>query len=81
MTHIEPPTIDDQLFDAAGNGDVHRLAALLDQHPDRLHARQAPYGATLLHAAAPHLAAVDLLLQRGLDVNARETGDNTYAMH
>jgi ankyrin repeat protein len=35
----------------------------------------------LLHAAAPHLAAVDLLLQRGLEVNARETGDNTCAMH
>ena len=24
---------------------------------------------------------VDLLLQRGLDVNTREKGDNTYAMH
>lgn len=81
MTHIEPPTIDDQLFDAARNGDVDKLASLLDQHPDRLRARQAPYGATLLHAAAPHLASVDLLLQRGLDVNVRETGDNTCAMH
>ena len=28
-----------------------------------------------------HLAAVDLLLKRGLDVNTREKGDNTYAMH
>jgi ankyrin repeat protein len=37
----------------------------------------------LLHAAANggHLSAVDLLLARGLDVNAREKGDNTYAMH
>ena len=26
-------------------------------------------------------AIVDLLLKRGLDVNAREKGDNTYAMH
>ena len=25
--------------------------------------------------------AVDLLLARGLDVNTRERGDNTYAMH
>jgi ankyrin repeat protein len=36
-----------------------------------------------LHVAAhqAQLAAVDLLLRRGLDVNARERGDNTYAMH
>lgn len=37
----------------------------------------------MLHVAAHHAqaAAVELLLQRGLDVNAREKGDNTYAMH
>jgi ankyrin repeat protein len=37
----------------------------------------------LLHAAAHtgHLASVDLLLRRGLDVNTREKGDETYAMH
>jgi ankyrin repeat protein len=37
----------------------------------------------LLHLAATsgHLATVDLLLKRGLDVNVREKGDNTYAMH
>jgi ankyrin repeat protein len=27
------------------------------------------------------VATVDLLLERGLDVNSRERGDNTYAMH
>jgi ankyrin repeat protein len=72
-----------QLFAAAQNGDVDTLSALLDQHPDELHARNQPYEHTLLHVAAfaGHLAAVDLLLQRGLDVNAREKGDNTYAMH
>ena len=30
------PTIDDQLFDAARNGDVDALAALLDEYPDKL---------------------------------------------
>jgi ankyrin repeat protein len=37
----------------------------------------------LLHHAASngHLPAVNLLLARGLDVNTREKGDNTYAMH
>lgn len=75
--------IEGQLFDAATKGDVDRLTALLDEHPDKLHARAKPYEWTLLHFAAHngHLAAVEVLLQRGLDVNTREKGDNTYAMH
>jgi ankyrin repeat protein len=77
----QPPTIDGRLFEAARTGDAGTLAALLDQHPDKLLARSEPYGWSLLHAAAQHLAAVDLLLARGLDVNTREKGDNTYAMH
>jgi ankyrin repeat protein len=79
--HVDSLTIDGQLFNAARTGDVGTLTALLDQHPEKLHARSKPYEWTLLHAAARHLATVDLLLKRGLDVNARETGDNTYAMH
>jgi ankyrin repeat protein len=82
-THIDSLTVEGQLFDAARNGDVHRLIALLDERPEKLHARSKPYEWTLLHdaAAGGHLAAVDLLVNRGLDVNAREKGDNTYAMH
>jgi len=81
--HIDSLTIDGQLFDAAKKGDVGALTALLDQHPEKLYVRDQPYEHTLLHAAsfAGHLAAVDLLLKRGLDVNAREKGDNTYPMH
>lgn len=81
--HVDSLTIDGQLLDAARTGDVDRLTALLDAHPDRLHARSKPYAWTLLHAAAHsgHLPAVDLLLRRGLDANSREAGDNTYAMH
>jgi ankyrin repeat protein len=81
--HIESLTVEGQLFDAAKSGDAARLAALLDAHPDKLHSRSKPFEWTLLHAAAMdgHLAAVDLLLKRGLDVNTREKGDNTYAMH
>ena len=76
-------TIVEQLFTAAKSGDDVTLRSLLDEHPDQLSARSAPYGWSLLHAAgeAGHLAAVDLLLGRGLDVNTRERGDNTYAMH
>ncbi|MGZ8468204.1 MAG: hypothetical protein ACXW61_02150, partial [Gemmatirosa sp.] len=56
------PTIDDRLFDTARRGDADALAALLDAHPDRLHARNGPYGWSLLHAAAHlgQLAVVDL---------------------
>ena len=76
-------TLDGQLFEAARNGNTDALAALLDTHPDRLQAREKPYAWSLLHAAAHtgHLTTVDLLLARGLDVNTRESGDNTYAMH
>jgi ankyrin repeat protein len=81
--HVDSLTVDGRLFAAARAGDVDTLAALLDEHPDRLHARTRPYEHTLLHAAAEHgrLGAVELLLERGLDVNAREKGDNTYPMH
>ncbi len=81
--HVDSLTVDGLLFDAAKKGDVGALTALLDQHPEKLYVRDQPYEHTLLHAAAfaGHLAAVDLLLKRGLDVNAREKGDNTYPMH
>ncbi len=76
-------TVDGQLINAARSGDVDTLTALLGKYPEKLNLRAPPYEWTLLHLAAHngHLAAVDLLLRRGLDVNTREKGDNTYAMH
>ena len=81
--HVDGLTVDGQLFEAAKNADASELAALLDAHPERLQARNKPYEHTLLHVAAfaGRLDNVDLLLRRGLAVNAREKGDNTYAMH
>ena len=81
--HADSRSVEGQLFDAARQGDVATLTALLDAHPEKLHARDAPYEWTLLHAAAGEgqLAVVVLLLRRGLDPNAREQGDNTYPMH
>lgn len=79
--HVDSLTIEGQMIVAARHGDAKTLAALLDVHPDKIHLRVPPYDATLLHAGARHLAVVDLLLKRGLDPNAREKGDNTYAMH
>ena len=82
-SHVDSLTIDGQLFEAARKGDINQLAALLDEHPDRLYARNKPYEHTLLHVAAHNgkLKAVDFLLKRGIDPNTREKGDNTYAMH
>lgn len=82
-SHVDSTTVDGQLFDAAQTGDVGKLSALLEKYPQKLEARNKPYEHTLLHVAAfaGHLDAVNLLLERGLDVNAREKGDNTYAMH
>ena len=82
-SHIDSLTIDGQLFDASRKGDVGQLAALLDEHRDKLYARNKPYEHTLLHVAAQNgqLNAVDFLLKRGIDPNTREKGDNTYPMH
>ncbi len=79
--HIDSLTVDGRIIDAARNGRADVLAALLDDHPDKLHLKAKPYDQSLLHLAARDLACVDLLLRRGLDVNERESGDNTYAMH
>ena len=76
-------SITDQLIESARSGNVERLRALLDEHPDKLQIKVPPYDASLLFPAAQSgsLEAVDLLLERGLDVNYRERGDNTYALH
>lgn len=76
-------TIEARLLEAAKRGDAETLAGIVDKHPDKLDLRIPPYEWTLLHAAASEgqLEVVDLLLRRGLDANAREKGDNTYAMH
>jgi len=81
--HVDALSIDGQLSQAARDGDVRTLESLLDAHPDKLTLGLKPYGMTLLHVAAQHghLRVVDLLLERGIDVNARESGDNTCAMH
>jgi ankyrin repeat protein len=81
--HLDSRTVSGQCFAAARDGDVAALVTLLDRHPGQLRSRDAPYEWSLLHHAAHrgHLGVVDLLLERGLDVNTREKGDNTTAMH
>ena len=79
--HIDALTVEGQLVQAAREGKVEELTRLLNTHPDKVFLRSKPYDFTLLHTGARHFAVVDLLLKRGLDVNARERGDNTCAMH
>jgi ankyrin repeat protein len=79
--HVDALTLDGQIIDAARSGRADRLGALLDAHPEKLHLKARPYDHSLLHLAARHVDCIDLLLTRGLDVNLREPGDNTYAMH
>src|SRR5262245_31729764 len=50
--HVDSLTLDGQLFEATKHGDLARLTALLEEHPDKLHARSRPYEWTLLHQAA-----------------------------
>jgi ankyrin repeat protein len=81
--HVDSRSLDGRLSAAAKEGDVATLTALLDAHPERLHARTGRYDWTLLHDAAHagKLAVVELLLARGLDPNAKERGDETTALH
>jgi ankyrin repeat protein len=81
--HLDSLSVDGQIIDSARKGNAESLKRLLDDHPDRLHLKVPPYEASLLFPAAQsgNIDAVDLLLKRGLDVNYREKGDNTYAMH
>ena len=76
-------TLEGQIIEAARKGDAQRLARLLNEHPETLDLKVPPYAASLLFPAAQsgNIAAVELLLERGLDVNYREKGDNTCAMH
>jgi ankyrin repeat protein len=61
-------------------GDVATLRGLLASEPSLARERNAE-GSTGLHLAARHADAVRLLLEHGADPNARDVGDNAYALH
>jgi len=66
---------------AATQGDTPRLQALLDAHPELIHAG-GEWNRPLTHAAAyeGRLEVVRMLLDRGFDVNKRCESDNATAM-
>ena len=71
------------LRDAAGKGDLARLNALLDAHPNLIDERGGEGVRTPLHQAVfgNSEAAVRLLLERSADPNVRCEGDNAYPLH
>jgi ankyrin repeat protein/catechol 2,3-dioxygenase-like lactoylglutathione lyase family enzyme len=70
-----------RFFEAASNGDVETLRALLAD--DRSLVRAENRGRKALHAASERgqVAAVRYLLEHGADPNAREVGDNASPLH
>ena len=91
MRHDPPPlrddtdrlAVDERIVAAVRAGELLDPGSAAGPVPQRLHLRIAAGRSrccTWRHHAG-HLDVVDLLLKRGLDVNTREKGDNTYAMH
>jgi len=72
-----------EFFAACERNDIAALSDLLAKQPDLVRAASPDRHWTGLHAAAErgHTAAVRLLLEHGADANAREEGDNAYALH
>lgn len=71
------------LLEAGCRGDVDRLKALLDAHPDLINEQGGTGVRTALHEAVDSgsEAAVQLLLERGADPNIRCEGDNAMPLH
>jgi ankyrin repeat protein len=74
-----------ELLEASGRGEVERVAAILDEHPDIIDALDALPGntsrRTALHFGVGHGAVVQLLLERGANPNIRDEGDDAMPLH
>lgn len=75
------------LLTASERGDADAVAAILDVYPDVVNERAVlpPHdgrrGALHFAMGAPHEAVVGVLLERGVDPDLRDEGDNAAALH
>ena len=71
------------LREAAGQGDLGRLAEILDANPGLIDERGGPGTRTALHSAVfgQQESAVRFLLERGADPNIRCEGDYAFPLH
>lgn len=67
-------------FASCAAGDLAGMQELLDREPELANTRSDD-GASALHLALRYPDAVRLLLERGADPNARDTGDNALPLH
>ena len=76
-------SVADAFFEACARGDLAAIGDLLAHDLTLVRERRRPHGSTGLHlaAAAGHLEAVRLLLERGADPDARDGGDHASPLH
>jgi hypothetical protein len=81
--HVDTASLDGQLIAAAVTGEATTLQRLLDAHPSKINVTGGKWNRPLLHLAAEagHIACVDALIGRGVDVNQRDKLDNACALH
>jgi len=68
-----------EIYDAAANGDLKKVQALLKAHPEMISSKDTESGYTPLHAAAEHgqKDAAELLIANKAEVNARDSNGRT----
>lgn len=81
--HVDAISLDGLIIAAAVKDEATELARMLDAHPAKLTITGSQWNRPLLHIAAGqgHLGCVEVLLQRGFDVNHRDKLDRALALH